>query len=36
MGKYICKRVLRAFFTLFIIITILFSLLRFMPEEGYF
>lgn len=36
MGKYIAKRVLRAFFTLFIIITILFSLLRFMPEEGYF
>ncbi len=36
MGKYICKRVLRAFFTLFIIITIVFSLLRLMPIEGYF
>ena len=36
MAKYICKRVLRAIFTLFIIITILFSLLRLMPEEGYF
>ena len=36
MVKYICKRVLRAFVTLFIIISILFSLLRLMPIEGYF
>lgn len=36
MAKYICKRILRAFVTLFIIITILFSLLRLMPIEGYF
>ncbi|MDE6107746.1 MAG: ABC transporter permease [Oscillospiraceae bacterium] len=36
MAKYICKRVLRAILTLFIIISILFSLLRLMPIEGYF
>ena len=36
MAKYILKRILRAFITLFIIITILFSLLRLMPVEGYF
>ena len=36
MAKYILKRVLRASVTLFIIITILFSLLRLMPIEGYF
>ena len=36
MAKYILKRVLRAVITLFIIITILFSLLRLMPIEGYF
>lgn len=36
MVKYIAKRVARAAITLFIIITILFSLLRLMPIEGYF
>ncbi len=36
MVKYIAKRVGRAIITLFIIITILFSLLRLMPIEGYF
>ncbi len=36
MVKYILKRVLRSLVTLFIIITILFALLRLMPEEGYF
>lgn len=36
MAKYICKRALRSLLTIFIIITILFSLLRLMPIEGYF
>ncbi len=36
MGKYITKRVLRSLLTMFIIITILFALLRLMPVEGYF
>ena len=36
MAKYILKRVLRAFITLFFIITILFILLQHMPIEGYF
>ena len=36
MAKYILKRVLRSLLTMFIIITILFSLLRLMPIEGYF
>ena len=36
MAKYIVKRVLRSLVTMFIIITILFSLLRLMPVEGYF
>ncbi len=36
MAKYILKRVSRALITLFIIITILFALLRLMPIEGYF
>ena len=36
MTKYILKRVLRSLVTMFIIITILFSLLRLMPIEGYF
>lgn len=36
MIKYIFKRVLRSLVTMFIIITILFSLLRLMPIEGYF
>ena len=36
MVKYICKRLLRSLFTMFIIITILFALLRLMPIEGYF
>ena len=34
MVKYILKRVLRSLVTMFIIITILFSLLRLMPIEG--
>jgi ABC-type dipeptide/oligopeptide/nickel transport system permease component len=36
MLKYILKRTFRSFVTLFIIITIVFSLLRLMPIEGYF
>ena len=36
MAKYIIKRVLRSLVTMFIIITILFALLRLMPIEGYF
>jgi oligopeptide transport system permease protein len=36
MAKYIVKRVLRSLITMFIIITVLFSLLRLMPVEGYF
>jgi len=36
MAKYIAKRLLRSILTLFIITTIVFSLLRLMPEEGYF
>lgn len=36
MPKYILKRVLRSFLTMAIITTILFSLLRLMPIEGYF
>jgi len=36
MAKYITKRVLRSLLTMFIIITVLFALLRMMPIEGYF
>ena len=36
MTKYIVKRVLRSLITMFIIITVLFALLRMMPVEGYF
>lgn len=36
MVKYIGKRLLRSLLTLFIIITIVFALLRLMPIEGYF
>ncbi len=36
MAKYIIKRVLRSLITMFIIITVLFALLRMMPIEGYF
>lgn len=36
MANYIGKRLLRSLLTLFIIITILFALLRLMPIEGYF
>lgn len=36
MAKYILKRVLHSLFTMLIIITILFALLRMMPVEGYF
>lgn len=36
MAKYITRRVLRSLITMFIIITVLFSLLRLMPIEGYF
>lgn len=35
MLQYIGKRLLQSVFTLLIIITIVFSLLRLMPEEGY-
>jgi oligopeptide transport system permease protein len=36
MGQYLIKRILRSFVTLFIVCTIVFCLLRFMPIEGYF
>lgn len=36
MARYIIKRALRSLITMFIIITVLFSLLRLMPVEGYF
>ena len=36
MLKYIAKRLLRSLVTLAIVITIIFSLLRLMPIEGYF
>ena len=36
MTKYILKRVLRSLITMFLIVTILFALLRMMPIEGYF
>ena len=36
MAKYITKRVLRSALTMFVIITVLFALLRLMPIEGYF
>lgn len=35
MVKYICKRLGQSILTLFIIITVVFLLLRLMPEEGY-
>ena len=36
MARYITQRVLRSILTMFIIITVLFALLRLMPVEGYF
>jgi oligopeptide transport system permease protein len=36
MVKYLFKRLSQSILTLFIIITIVFSLMRLMPEEGYF
>lgn len=36
MLKYMCKRLLRSLVTLLIIVVVIFSLLRLMPEEGYF
>lgn len=36
MLKYLAKRIARSFITLLIVITIVFSLLRLMPIEGYF
>lgn len=36
MAKYLIKRLARSFVTLFIVISIVFSLLRLMPIEGYF
>ena len=36
MLKYLAKRIFRSLITLFIVITIVFSLLRLMPVEGYF
>lgn len=36
MGKYVLSRVLRSILTLVVIISVVFSLLRLMPEEGYF
>ena len=36
MLKYSIKRLARSLITLVILITIVFALLRFMPEEGYF
>ena len=36
MLKYILKRLLQSVFTLFIIATVVFLLMRLMPESGYF
>ncbi|MBF4695192.1 ABC transporter permease [Fusibacter ferrireducens] len=36
MLKYILKRIFRSFITLFAVTTIVFMLMRLMPEEGYF
>ena len=36
MGKYVCNRILRSVVTLFIVATVVFLMLRLMPEEGYF
>lgn len=36
MLKYFVKRLLRSLLTLFIVITVVFLLMRLMPEEGYF
>ena len=36
MGKYILSRLLRSVITLVVIISVVFSLLRLMPVEGYF
>lgn len=36
MLKYVVKRIFRSFITLFIVTTIVFMLMRLMPEEGYF
>lgn len=36
MLVYILKRILKSIITLFVVITIVFFLMRFMPEEGYF
>lgn len=36
MAKYITKRIFRSLITMLIILTVLFSLLRLMPVEGYF
>ena len=36
MFLYIAKRLLRSLLTLFIVVTVVFCLLRLMPEEGYF
>ena len=36
MLKYLAKRIARSLITLFIVITIVFTLLRQMPIEGYF
>lgn len=36
MLKYTCKRVVQSVFTLFIVATVVFLMLRLMPEDGYF
>ena len=36
MLRFVLKRVVQAIFTLFIVATSVFLLLRLMPEEGYF
>ena len=36
MLKYLAKRIGRSILTLFIIVTLVFCLLRLMPVEGYF
>lgn len=36
MFKYVCKRILQSMVTLVIVATVVFMLLRLMPEEGYF
>lgn len=36
MLKYVCKRILQSFLTLIVVATVVFLMLRLMPEDGYF